>query len=154
MVRLAFNAELNRRMPASYDPRCVPTVVWQRYDAGAATTAESEYQNVSATAVWLKHPERRTCPDGFWHRSHRQCSGDMLQSLARVWRGGARGRLVEALCRMIFDVLAAGNEDHFTYIIMWFAHLVQRPHESPGVALVFRGEEGTGKERWAAQSCG
>ena len=46
---------------------------------------------------------------------------------------------------MIHTVLAAGNEDHFWYIINWLAHLVQRPDESPGVALVFRGEEGTGK---------
>ena len=49
------------------------------------------------------------------------------------------------LAGMIFDVLAAGDEDHFTYIIMWIAHLVQRQHESPGVALVFRGQEGPGK---------
>lgn len=46
---------------------------------------------------------------------------------------------------MIFHVLASGNAEHSTWIIYWMAHLAQFPHENPGAALVFRGQEGTGK---------
>jgi hypothetical protein len=45
----------------------------------------------------------------------------------------------------VLDVLACGDEVKANYILNWCAHMVQRPWEKPGVALVFRGRKGTGK---------
>ena len=49
----------------------------------------------------------------------------------------------------VHDVIAAGSDRHFKYIIGWLAHLVQRPEMKPGVALVLRGGKGAGKDTLA-----
>jgi hypothetical protein len=41
--------------------------------------------------------------------------------------------------------ICAGNADHFHYTVNWMAHAVQRPEIQPGVAIILRGKEGTGK---------
>ncbi len=38
-----------------------------------------------------------------------------------------------------------GDEDHYKWLVSYLAHMVQKPAEKPHTALVFRGEEGTGK---------
>lgn len=43
------------------------------------------------------------------------------------------------------EVICDGNEDHQRYMWAWLAHMVQKPEDKPGVAVVLRGEEGTGK---------
>lgn len=46
----------------------------------------------------------------------------------------------------IYDVIAAGNQEHFDYIMRWAAFAVQNPTVPAEVALVlFSKEEGTGK---------
>jgi phage/plasmid-associated DNA primase len=46
---------------------------------------------------------------------------------------------------LIMDVICNGNQEHYDYLIKWFAHLFQKPAELPGTALVMRGLQGTGK---------
>jgi hypothetical protein len=41
--------------------------------------------------------------------------------------------------------LCAHDPAAYEYVLNWLAHLLQRPHEKPGVALVITGEQGTGK---------
>lgn len=43
------------------------------------------------------------------------------------------------------EVICDGNKDHQRYMWAWLAHMVQKPEDKPGVAVVLRGEEGTGK---------
>lgn len=45
----------------------------------------------------------------------------------------------------VFDVICNKDQDSFDYVKNWLAHMVQKPSELPGVALVLRGEEGVGK---------
>lgn len=45
----------------------------------------------------------------------------------------------------IFNVVANGDKGKATYILDFCAHMLQRPWEKPGVALVLRGRKGTGK---------
>jgi hypothetical protein len=45
----------------------------------------------------------------------------------------------------IFNVLACKNEEYNDYILNWAAWAVQNPDKPAEVALVFRGDEGTGK---------
>ncbi len=45
----------------------------------------------------------------------------------------------------IRDVVCAGNEATFKWVWHWLAHLVQRPGEKPGTALVLHGAGGAGK---------
>jgi hypothetical protein len=39
----------------------------------------------------------------------------------------------------ILDVIADGDREKSEYILDWCAHMVQRPWEKPGVALVLKG---------------
>lgn len=98
---------------------------------------------------WLGHSDRRQynrvgfCPD------ESQVKPDELN----LWRGWAissqANKSAELLLRHIFEVLANSNQHYFDYIIGWLAHLIQRPGEKPGVALVFKGGKGAGKDTLA-----
>lgn len=47
----------------------------------------------------------------------------------------------------LFTNVARKNQELFIWIVTWYAHLIQRPWERPGTALVLRGKEGTGKTK-------
>ena len=47
-----------------------------------------------------------------------------------------------------------GNEELFEYVTHWLAHLVQKPNEKIGTALVIVGEQGTGKGAMFCQLLG
>lgn len=99
-------------------------------------------KQVPATKIWLGDP------------NHRQYEGLVFSPRCVVpwhynlWRGFA----VEAIrgdCSMFWDhlrrVICRGVSVHYEYVRKWLAHLIQKPAEIPGVALVIRGMEGTGK---------
>lgn len=43
------------------------------------------------------------------------------------------------------DVICAGQDASFSYLINFLAHMVQKPEEKPGVMIVLLGGQGTGK---------
>jgi len=43
------------------------------------------------------------------------------------------------------DIWCNGNEEQFTYLITWLAHMLQYPWEKPNVALVVKGGKAAGK---------
>jgi hypothetical protein len=45
----------------------------------------------------------------------------------------------------IRDIICAGNTEHAQWVMAWLADMFQRPQQKPGTALVFRGNQGTGK---------
>ena len=70
-------------------------------------------------------------------------------AILNLWRGfdreARRGRC-GLMLRHLFRVVCNGNMVHFRYLLAWMAHLVQRPGEAPGSAVVLRSRrEGTGK---------
>lgn len=98
-------------------------------------------------SLWLKHPQRRTlrglefAPDG-----------KVRPGYFNLWRGfavtPAEGHCARIL-QHIREVICAGNEEHYQWLIRWMAHAVQCPTEKPGTAIVLRGREGTGKNVFA-----
>lgn len=46
---------------------------------------------------------------------------------------------------LLLNVICAGNENLYQYVRKWLAHMMQHPAKIPGVALVLRGGQGTGK---------
>jgi Bifunctional DNA primase/polymerase, N-terminal/Family of unknown function (DUF5906)/Primase C terminal 2 (PriCT-2) len=71
------------------------------------------------------------------------------EPVLNLWRGFARQPQPgdwELMGNHMLAVVCSGNVQHFTYILAWMAHLVQRPWEAPGVVIVLRSQrEGTGK---------
>jgi Family of unknown function (DUF5906) len=43
------------------------------------------------------------------------------------------------------DNVARGNEQHYNWIIGWWAQIIQEPTVKPGTSLVIKGKQGTGK---------
>lgn len=93
--------------------------------------------------VWLQSPQRRQyeqvvfAPEGGPPNSF------------NLWRGFAVKPDPAASCRLFLDHLrdnvCGGDADLYAWVVSFFAQMVQRPGEKPGVALVFRGGQGTGK---------
>ncbi|MCE0742909.1 DUF5906 domain-containing protein [Acetobacter sicerae] len=104
---------------------------------------------IPAADIWLTSPHRR---------SYRECvflpNDKPMKDQFNLWRGfpiEASGTNED--CRLILthirDVVCSGNVDHARYVIGWLAHLVQRPQDKPGVAVVLRGLKGVGKDTLA-----
>ena len=45
----------------------------------------------------------------------------------------------------LLDVICDGDVEAFQYLLNWLAHLLQRPEEKPGIAIILLGGQGLGK---------
>lgn len=127
-----------------------PRPVWMRlsrsdflhWNESRRVRPSGSKRDLSVAEVWLTSPRRRQYsgivldPDGG--------KGDKLN----LWKGWAvKPRLGDwSLMRELIErVLCSNNLVLAEYVIRWMAFMFQRPGEIPGVAIAFRGEEGTGK---------
>ncbi len=104
------------------------------------------------TELWMKHKTRRSY-DGFVFAPGQEVPPQFYN----LWRGFAVERAAEkdvspAARQAVADFLdharsnvCHGDEALFRWLIGYFAHIMQRPHEKPLTSLVFRGSKGTGK---------
>ncbi|UCI08676.1 primase-helicase family protein [Mesorhizobium sp. B1-1-8] len=121
-------------------------------DFGAVDTLRHWYANdtlmvakkdKSVFDIWLQSPKRRQF-DGIVFAPEGAPVGSY-----NLWRGFSVHADPNASCSLLLehirDNVCSGNGDHFHWVIAFFAQMVQRPGEKPGVALVLRGGQGTGK---------
>lgn len=52
---------------------------------------------------------------------------------------------VDPFLQHVRDVICAGDEKVYRYVMQFFAHMLQKPDEKPSVAIVMKSIEGTGK---------
>src|SRR5262245_34894149 len=93
---------------------------------------------------WLEHSQRRQYAGVVF----RPAGTRIINGRLNLWTGwGVEPKQGDwsLLRRHIREVLAAGDEDVYQYIMNWLAWAVQHPDEQAEVALVFIGERGTGK---------
>lgn len=97
------------------------------------------------TKVWMKHPKWR-------HYNGVVFSPDHLvpRSKLNLWqdfRKDAKAGDCQPFLDFISEVICNLNSYHYDYVVTWMADTVQNITASnkPGVALVLRGERGTGK---------
>jgi uncharacterized protein DUF5906/CHC2-type zinc finger protein len=92
---------------------------------------------------WLEHPKRRQ-----YERIIFEPGGPQEPESFNLWKGFAveseqgdcelyLGHLYENICQQ--------DRRLYDYLIAWMADAVQNPRSKPGVAIVFRGLQGTGK---------
>lgn len=100
---------------------------------------------VPISQLWMAHSTRRTYPGGI---AFAPDGGSDRQF--NLWRGWAIDADPSATCDRFLDhvrtVICDGDTALYDYAIGWLAHLVQRPGDKPGVAMVLRGLKGTGKD--------
>lgn len=97
-------------------------------------------------AMWLQHPNRR-----FYNGLELAPNGSRNANYFNIWRGFTvepkRGEW--PLFREQLNLVAGGNPDHARYIKKWMAETVQQPDRRIGIALAFRGLQGSGKSSFA-----
>jgi Family of unknown function (DUF5906) len=107
-----------------------------------------EGRNKPVGTYWLKHRDRRTfegidlVPDG-----PEVLSGNRLN----LWGGwGVEPKVGDwsLMRRHVETILANGDPDFADYILRWSAWAVQNPGTPAEVALVLKGEKGSGKGTW------
>lgn len=99
-----------------------------------------------ASKVWMRDPQRRTYRNGMVFLPGQ----DPPPGTLNLYTGLSATPNPEASCDRILmhlrDVICDGDDVSYSYLIGYLAHLVQRPFEKPGVALVLRGPKGAGKD--------
>lgn len=107
----------------------------------------SKIVKIPAGKWWLQHPNRR-----YYEHLVFNPKGD-VPGAYNLWRGYGvdpkPGTKHQVFLDHTRDVICAGDEAHYQFLINWMARMVQHP-ELPGeVAIVLRGGMGVGKSRWA-----
>lgn len=100
-------------------------------------------KHYSAGDLWLRWPQRRTF-DGIDFAP----DGKLPKDYYNLWRGFGvmpKAGSTDIFRRHLYEVICSENNAAFEYLWCWLAHLVQRPEEIPGVAVVLRGAQGAGK---------
>jgi hypothetical protein len=54
-------------------------------------------------------------------------------------------KVIELFLNHIKDVLVKGNEEHYNWLIQYFANLIQNPDKKSCVVIIFQGIQGAGK---------
>jgi hypothetical protein len=97
-----------------------------------------------ASDAWRNSRQRREFREiGYWPEQHGQPTRSF--NLWRRWGAEPRPGDWSIVHDHILNVVATGDKAKAEYILNWCAHMVQRPWEKPGVALVLRGRKGSGK---------
>lgn len=103
-------------------------------------------KSIPLTKAWMNDERRRTY-DSFVFAPEQPVEARWYN----LWRGFAvepkpgTHPSVEAFKEHALVNVCDGDEKLFTWLMGYFAHMIQRPWEKPLVALVFRGQKGTGK---------
>lgn len=103
-----------------------------------------EKKRISKADLWLSSPHRRKYPgivmdpQGLLHNKGK----------LNLWKGWAVEPVPgdwSMMRELIGEVLCDGDAASEEYVLRWIAYMLQKPWETPEVAIAFRGEEGTGK---------
>lgn len=112
-----------------------------------AKTISGSKRQEQLTDVWMRSPKRRSY-DGLCFMP----GEDAPANFYNLWRGftvepAASGDhwSVDMFREHALLNVCQGDKDLCHWLLGYLAHMIQRPHEKPLTALVFRGGKGTGK---------
>lgn len=112
----------------------------EKVSVGYTQTGEPKHKNLAC--VWLDSEKRREF-DGVVFRP-----GAEVPGYFNLW-GGFAVEPIKGDCDLFFEhlyqIVCAGDDDVFLWLVGWMADAVQNPASRPGTAVVLRGEQGTGK---------
>ena len=94
------------------------------------------------TNLWLKITTRRYL-DYVFDPSGKTSSH--IYNSFKGWPVSPRAGSCALYLDHIKTIICDGDEELYEYLVAWMAHLVQKPTEKPGVALVLLGGQGVGK---------
>lgn len=107
-------------------------------------TNEVKMGKLNQVEYWLRHPNRRTYDGLVFHPGPTPYD----PKLYNLWHGFAV-EAKEGNCNLylehLYENIVCRNDEHYRYTLAWMANVVQNPGYRPGVAIVMRGGQGTGK---------
>lgn len=105
----------------------------------------SEKATQPVSKAWMQHKGRRQYPNGVVFSPGKERDGYFNH-----WKGFDVEPDPKGSCKMWLDhlreIICNGNETHYRYALGWFAHMIQKPWEKPGVAMVLCGRKRIGKD--------
>jgi hypothetical protein len=143
VFRVAYDNALNRKLIERLKPEAIKTL-HDNQTVEAGTDAMGNPVYAGKGSAWLKKEERREYLEGVVLSVH----GNAPDGHYNLWRGWGvepgegDWSLMQTHMR---DVLCDGDEESFEYLLNWCARMVQKPDRQGEVAIVLRGEKGTGK---------
>lgn len=110
---------------------------------------QKDNTTVPITKVWMQSKYRRTYPEGIIFAPNREVEGAYNH-----WQGFSveasdasdPSRGCKLFLKHLFEVICDCNPEYYRYQLGWLAHMIQRPEEKPGVAVVYRGRKRIGKD--------
>ena len=93
--------------------------------------------------AWIEHPQRRT-----YERIELIPVGECPDNVYNLWRGfGVDPKPGDwpLIRKHLLEVVCGNNPQHFDWLVRWCAYCVQHPDRRAEVAVVLKGEKGTGK---------
>ncbi|MBA4033805.1 MAG: hypothetical protein C0480_04250 [Bradyrhizobium sp.] len=94
--------------------------------------------------LWLRSPKRRQ----YSGITFQPAGAAVINGRMNLWQGWGVTPKPGDWSRMrdhMFEVLAAGDDEAYQYLMCWLAWCVQHPDRRAEVAVVFKGRRGTGK---------
>lgn len=101
-------------------------------------------QEYTRAEWWFEHPERLNYPNGVVFAPGKKPKG--AYNLFRGWKVEPRKGSCQLILDHILKVICGNSAEDYKWLMGYFAHMVQKPAEKPGVAVVFKGLKGTGKD--------
>ena len=103
-----------------------------------------DQKKISLSKYWLHHPQRRQY-EGITFTPGRE-----IPNQYNLWHGFAvkpRQGDCSKLLAHLKDNICHGDKELFSWVVGWFAQIVQHPEKKMGTSLVVRGKQGTGKTK-------
>ena len=109
--------------------------------------ANLKIDGTAATKKWIESDDTRRYDELLFDPSGRcpSTSYNLFKGLSVEPVAGE----CELYLRHVKEIICAGDQALFDYVMGWMAHAIQRPAVLPEVALVLRGSQGTGKGTFA-----
>ena len=111
--------------------------------------SDGKVRPVTWAKAWHSHRDRRQY-DGVEFFPNPDGAASTPNYL-NLWRGFSVTSSPAGSWRLFEDHLRVNvcreNPELYRYLFGWMAHLVQKPRDRPGIALVLRGRKGTGKTK-------
>ena len=107
-------------------------------------------KRITWATAWLTNRDRRQFKGIEFHPDPEMKGG--ASGYFNYWRGfdvtpRAKKNGYAIFRDHLFNNVCKGQDDLFQWVFGWFAHMMQRPRERVGTALVFQGEFGAGKTK-------
>ena len=112
---------------------------------------DGKIKSVTHANAWLRSPRRRTYDGVEFHPDPNDVAG--TDGYLNLWQGFSveperrEGATYAVFKDHLLTNVANGDPALFNWIWGWCAHIVQRPRERIGTALVLRGKMGSGKTK-------